>query len=700
MPRLNRPFGPIFLAICWVLSGCLSPLFAQPPAEPAKPPIFEYPARAEAARQLMLQGVLRARLADWENAEALCLKAAEIAPFLADAHYNLACIQNLREKTAEAYASLDAAIAAGFADAEHLARDDDWKSQREKPEFAQRLKRLREKPATIANSDTKSTPVKDGVALVSAENSSWDSQAGLVRIAFSPAENAPAAAIVEGQGEVGKKLREWFAEGSAAGHQGDYYDNCDRDHSTMNRKTFPQLTFIEYGPEIAKQTGYGLQIDRLYNGVVLGNSSTAQTAGPNWRSNPRMAYFRGGGINALVRQYTSNHLYFYPEHRDHDPGHNGPGEGFGDLYPTNSPYMVISQGSSGSDQAFLTAFAATLAAFRPEVKQKLVAEGAIAPTLQMVFRRSNKQTPDLNAYFTGLAHPTVFEGKEIDTLRMIELAHSLTLETLPPLAALKVVAEERALPGRDYFDIGERERLFDTPSAAARLWRSTAGKRKYLLTADGSRSLTGAPLKFRWVLLRGDPQAVEIKPLDEAGSRAEITLKWRPRRPIAEGSKMESNRVDIGLFALSGEQVSAPAFFCLTTLDNEDRKYDDNGRLLSITYTGAEEAGNYVDPAYDLPKSWRDDYRYDAAGHLLGWTRVRGENREQFSAQGLLSEKTDELGRCVVGRTVRYVAQQPKPNKPPILKQELGDARITVVYGGADDFSGRIEKAEKIQSAE
>jgi YD repeat-containing protein len=110
--------------------------------------------------------------------------------------------------------------------------------------------------------------------------------------------------------------------------------------------------------------------------------------------------------------------------------------------------------------------------------------------------------------------------------------------------------------------------------------------------------------------------------------------------------------------------------------------------------------GNYVDPAYDLPKSWRDDYRYDEAGHLLGWTRSRGEKKEEFSAQGLVSEKTDELGRCRVGRTVRYVAQQPKPNKPPILVQELGDARITIAYGGGDDFSGRIEKAEKIQPAE
>ena len=57
----------------------------------------------------------------------------------------------------------------------------------------------------------------------------------------------------------------------------------------------------------------------------------------------------------LYRQYRGGQLYVYPEHRDHDPGHNGQG-GYGDLFPTNSPCVVISQGSSGSDRAFVRAF--------------------------------------------------------------------------------------------------------------------------------------------------------------------------------------------------------------------------------------------------------------------------------------------------------------------------------------------------------
>lgn len=213
---------------------------------------------------------------------------------------------------------------------------------------------------------------------------------------------------------------------------------------------------------------------------------------------------------------------------------------------------------------------------------------------------------------------------------MIELAHNLTLETLPPLAALKVVAEERAVPGRDYFDIGERERLFDTPSTAARIWRSTAGKRKYLLTADGSRSLTAAPLKFRWVLLRGDPQAVEIKPLDEAGSRAEISLKWQPRRPITEGSKMESNRVDIGLLASRASRFH--------------RRFSASTRWITKTANTTTTAGCFPSPTparmslaiMSIPPTTcqnlsHNDYRYDEANICSDGTRSRGEKKRNLA---------------------------------------------------------------------
>jgi len=74
----------------------------------------------------------------------------------------------------------------------------------------------------------------------------------------------------------------------------------------------------------------------------------------------------------------------YPEHRDHDVGLNGDGGGYGDVYPTNTPYLIASQGSSGSDQPFMRAIPFTLAAFRPEVKKKLVETGLLMPTIQMI----------------------------------------------------------------------------------------------------------------------------------------------------------------------------------------------------------------------------------------------------------------------------------------------------------------------------
>ena len=88
-------------------------------------------------------------------------------------------------------------------------------------------------------------------------------------------------------------------------------------------------------------------------------------------------YTQRFGLVFLHDGYTKNNLYIYPEHHDHDPGHNGifvlPSgareEGYGDLYPTNTPYLIISQGSSYTDLPFMRMMPSVLAAFRPEVKR-------------------------------------------------------------------------------------------------------------------------------------------------------------------------------------------------------------------------------------------------------------------------------------------------------------------------------------------
>ncbi len=82
---------------------------------------------------------------------------------------------------------------------------------------------------------------------------------------------------------------------------------------------FPQLARLEYC-DAAKALHHdnGLQARMLHNVPVIGNSSTAMVGGDFWRSNPRLAMIQSGAIAVQYLQYTTNQLYFYPEHNDYD----------------------------------------------------------------------------------------------------------------------------------------------------------------------------------------------------------------------------------------------------------------------------------------------------------------------------------------------------------------------------------------------
>jgi hypothetical protein len=292
----------------------------------------------------------------------------------------------------------------------------------------------------------------------------------------------------------------------------------------------------------------------------------------------------------------------------------------------------------------------------------------------MIFRSCNKPVAAREDYFTGAAHPTVFEGNNIDREKMVRMAHEITLDKLPPLAILRVVEEDQFQPGRDWFDVAQSERLFDTPCAIARVWRSAHGRRRMIVSAAESRDLNGLPLTYRWSVLRGDQAAVEINRQTKNGSEVEISLTWRPRRPIAPESELESSRVDIGCSVYNGAWWSAPAFVTFFTLDHEDRVYGAEGRIERITYTGADEPGAYVDPLIALAKSWQDEYHYDEEGKLIGWTRRRGEQTEEFTAEGTLIVKRGDDGSSPETRAVEYVAKQRDANQAPVVEQRsIGD---------------------------
>jgi hypothetical protein len=320
-------------------------------------------------------------------------------------------------------------------------------------------------------------------------------------------------------------------------------------------------------------------------------------------------YHRADGLAFLYRQYRANNLYMYPEHLDHDAGHNGD-LGFGDLLPTNTPYLILSQGSSGSDQPFLQAFFQTLASFRPNVKQALIRAGLLMPTLQMIFRYSNQGIQQDGNYLTGQAHPAVFSNKYLASDFMQGMAREMRLSDVPPLVQLKVLEEAAASNGGDFFEAGtSSEILGDTPAVIARVFRGTAHTKRMVVSAADSKDLNQRELSYHWVVLRGDAQRIQIKPLDN-GSSAEIILPYHERGPIWEGAQIESNRVDIGVFVHNGVYFSAPGFITFHFLDNEGRTYDASGRILEVFY-------NAGDTKIRLPLTPRKRTRWGAFFELL-----------------------------------------------------------------------------------
>ena len=390
-------------------------------------------------------------------------------------------------------------------------------------------------------------------------------------------------AITTAPGKAGDLLRQWWEEGTAAGNVGDFYDNRDSGHSDLDMSVYPQLQKFVYSAEDIEKRRHWAAPFMVRPGVVFGNSSTSAPPAEGG-SNPRIYYTQPAGIAFLYRQYIANNLYIFPEHRDHDPGHNGPDEGFGDLYPTNTPYLIISQGSSGSDQPFMRALPLTLAAFRPEVKKKLAATGLLMPTVQMLMRSTNAHVQGPGGYLTAQAHPTVFEGNWVNDLGLVQAAHALHVGNLPPMVQLKVLEEDEPVLGKDFFEAAGTERLADTPAVIARIVRGKDYRRRLVVSAERSFDLNKKPLSFTWVVLRGDNDKIRIIPRNKDLSTVEIIVPYHDRRPVAEGSSLESNRVDIGVFAHNGTYYSAPGFITLFSLDNEARTYDAQGRIVEIGY--------------------------------------------------------------------------------------------------------------------
>ncbi len=428
-------------------------------------------------------------------------------------------------------------------------------------------------------------------------------------------------------------LRNLMRRGQGSGFDNVIYDNRDRAHSIPRPGTFPSLVQLGYAPKLKQMNlDYGLGGKIILPVAVIGNSSTAITNGSRPRSQPRLAMTRAREPLRAFLTYVNNHLFIYPEHLDHDEI---------DRFPANWPYMIITQGSSFSDKPFLRAILMATAALSPQTRQKLNETKLLAPTLQMILRRSLRSIYTRETYLSRYAHPVVFSKEQLAPERMVSLAGSLQPGHIPPMVVLTVEQEDfQQAAGLAQLS----ETLFDTPSAIARIWRSDDFTKRMVVSAADTTDPNGNPLQFSWVLLGGDPDRVRITPIGENGARAEISIDWHDTWQVAPINKRTTSRLDIGVFAWNGYHDSAPAMISIKFPGHQIRRYEERPdgagmRLKSIDYDASQRKARY-DPAIFWFARWKDDLIYDDASNLIRIDRTFRKNAATLSSLHQLSDGT------------------------------------------------------------
>ena len=611
-------------------------------------------------RQQLIEAIRRG---DIPAMETTCRSALEFMPGDSTWHYNLACALAYREQAGQALAELEKAILFGFRDAAAIEKDQDFSRINTLPRF----KELVQKARDLADKPVPGRPVPapcyaatGGTATLSETNVVFNFDTGvydaLLQLAPPKASLAEKAATYSASQPNAREksiLTSWLVDGSAAGNIGDIYINRDLGHSMLATGDFPLLTTLRLTAD-AKPFHVDVNHPNLFvgNAAVFGNISRGYTTGPFWRSMARASFTEPGGLaTRMDLLYRSNQFWVIPCVNDF-----GKPE-LGDVFPANAPFQFISEGASWSDQPFLRAALAASAALAPQTKKAILRRKLMGPTLQWLLRRTQQGIRSEGDYLSPRAHPTAFNAKRLDTVALIEKAHALKPENIPPAVNLAVI-NSRLFPirfpvaGVDYPDTVS-EVLFATSSAISFVLRAPAGERTFLIRAQTFPEQD--PLAtFTWKVVHGDPSAVKISaPLGET-----LNTPERGFAQITIDRRTLKDRIDVACFAKThGTDHGAPSIVSFYPVPQETRVYRPDGQIESIDYSNP--ALVYCDPALALPRRWKDTYTYSPAGKLLGFTRsYNGKDAASFTPTGerVIEQNADGTARRVV--RVKYTARQ------------------------------------------
>ena len=494
--------------------------------------VWDYPSRQAAHERLRAEYVAAAKEGDVETMAEMCRKGVGLLPDDPVWRYNLACaLARGGAGEDEALDALEKAIDLGFRDADAIANDRDFASVRKSPRFAELVEDARERRSSPVRIGPLSAVPATGPAgrtiALGEQNLTWNLETGCFEARMSL--------------DLG--------DGSAR-YAGLLYVNRDLGHSTLAVTNYPGLTRVVLANE-GRELGFGTDFpDTAYPYPVFGNCSRAMVAGPMWRSLPRaLMTTEARRMNAMCRFYLSNQVWAFPAVDDYNFLTNG----YGDVFASVSPYWFATEGRSWSDRPCLAELLAATAAMDGAVRADAIKRGLLAPTLQMLVRRSLKGVSTDEDYLSPKAHPTVFDASKIDKARLRKSAAALKAGAIPPVALILDVALPGKAPRTDLPEL-----TYFTRCASAIVLRSPEGRRTFLVRAAG-----GA--EYAFAAVHDEKGAAKVAKIARDAAQIDID------RTVMTAT----NRVDVAVFARNpGTGWGAPSFVSFAVVD-PDAPYSD-----------------------------------------------------------------------------------------------------------------------------
>lgn len=487
--------------------------------------IFDYPnlqPRHEEYKAQMLNAI---RENDPLSMRLACLRATEIYPEDPVWNYNLACAYVKGGKIESALKTLEKAIRLGYRDSRAISNDADFKSISKTKEFHELLDladKLRDLPIVFGPLATvNAKKVTPNSIIIGERNLIWDF------------DNACFVAKMELDGV------------DFVGNNGDLYFNRDHGHSSLAVTNFPGLTAVTMSSE-ARKKGIDLDFPNTeFPYPVFGNCSRALVSGPMWRSLPRaLMTSQAFRLKAISNFYLSNQFWVFPALNDCPPLGK-----YGDIFASQTPYWIATQGRSWSDQYYLKAALEVSCSLKKEVKKEIVSRGHLAPAIQSIIRKSLKSVTNDTQYLMSNAHPSAFPANGLNMTKLKSLASSLTIDSIPPVAKIKGVAIAQTKKSDESSNIPELS--YVSPCAWAFVLRKSEAKRTFIIGATGAQ-------EYSFCSVHGASGAANIEKLGP--DVAKIT--------IDKNLITQSNRVDIAIFGrTSKSDWGAPSFVSFAVLD-------------------------------------------------------------------------------------------------------------------------------------